>query len=168
MNIKNAAKLLVSELEKAKKMPIGTVSRGRKKVAEGKWVPVKEGRQKSEKSKQKDGEKFKKIDETGLNWLFKHSASQINHLKSKNIPVLRVSLKPNSSVESYTKSQRFGEFYVYENPSFKEDLDKWKKSPITNKEYFRPKKYLDIFGGGDFDENDLKIHSKGSSLEMPK
>lgn len=25
---------------KAKKMPIGTVSHGRKKVAEGKWVPV--------------------------------------------------------------------------------------------------------------------------------
>ena len=28
-------------LLKAKKMPIGTVSHGRKKVAEGKWVPVK-------------------------------------------------------------------------------------------------------------------------------
>lgn len=28
-------------LEKARKMPVGTVSRGRKKVADGKWVPVK-------------------------------------------------------------------------------------------------------------------------------
>lgn len=29
------------DVEKARKMPIGTISRGRKKVAEGKWVPVK-------------------------------------------------------------------------------------------------------------------------------
>ena len=27
---------------KARKMPVGTVSRGRKKVADGKWVSVKE------------------------------------------------------------------------------------------------------------------------------
>jgi hypothetical protein len=32
------------ELEKAKKMPIGTVSHGRKKVAEGKWVDVPKGK----------------------------------------------------------------------------------------------------------------------------
>ena len=38
-----------TELKKAKKMPIGTVSRGRKKVAEGKWVPVKSGK-KSDKT----------------------------------------------------------------------------------------------------------------------
>jgi len=31
---------LETDIEKAKKMPIGTISRGRKKVAEGKWVPV--------------------------------------------------------------------------------------------------------------------------------
>ncbi len=29
------------KLEKGRKMPIGTISHGRKKVAEGKWVPVK-------------------------------------------------------------------------------------------------------------------------------
>jgi hypothetical protein len=33
---------LYIDLEKAKRMPIGTVSKGRKKVAEGKWVPIKE------------------------------------------------------------------------------------------------------------------------------
>lgn len=31
---------------KAKKMPIGTISHGRKKVSEGKWVPVKSGKKK--------------------------------------------------------------------------------------------------------------------------
>jgi len=31
---------------KARKMPIGTISHGRKKVAEGKWVPIPKGRRK--------------------------------------------------------------------------------------------------------------------------
>lgn len=31
------------DLEKGKKVPVGTVSNGRKKVAEGKWVTVREG-----------------------------------------------------------------------------------------------------------------------------
>jgi hypothetical protein len=35
------------DLLKAKKMPVGTVSRGRKKMAEGKWVPVKSGKPKT-------------------------------------------------------------------------------------------------------------------------
>ena len=33
-------KKMEGQMEKAKKMPIGTISRGRKKVAEGRWVPV--------------------------------------------------------------------------------------------------------------------------------
>lgn len=32
----------LDKIIKGKKMPIGTISRGRKKVAEGKWVPVKQ------------------------------------------------------------------------------------------------------------------------------
>ena len=36
------------ELCKAKRMPVGTVSHGRKKVAEGKWVPVPKGRLKGQ------------------------------------------------------------------------------------------------------------------------
>jgi len=56
-----AAQLLLSELQKAKKMPIGTVNpkTGRKKVAEGKWVPVNEGKDKKtepEKPKEKKPE----------------------------------------------------------------------------------------------------------------
>jgi len=38
-------------LMKSKKMPIGTVSKGRKKIAEGKWVPVKKERTKKEPGK---------------------------------------------------------------------------------------------------------------------
>lgn len=37
-------KALVRLVIKAKRMPIGTISHGRKKIAEGKWVPVKKGR----------------------------------------------------------------------------------------------------------------------------
>lgn len=39
---------------KARKMPIGTVSRGRKKVAEGKWVPVPKGRRKKSLANEHD------------------------------------------------------------------------------------------------------------------
>ena len=39
-NVEEATQLLLQELRKAKKMPIGTVSKGRKKIAEGKWIPV--------------------------------------------------------------------------------------------------------------------------------
>lgn len=42
------------EMFKAKKMPIGTVSKGKKKVAEGKWVPVKpDGNENKDKKKAK-------------------------------------------------------------------------------------------------------------------
>jgi len=43
------------ELIKAKKLPVGTVSRGMKKVAEGKWEPVK--KEKKKKSIEKQHEK---------------------------------------------------------------------------------------------------------------
>jgi len=41
-------------LMKARKVPVGTVSKGYKKIAEGKWIPVKKER------KKKEYEKFKK------------------------------------------------------------------------------------------------------------
>lgn len=41
--LEKAVNLLLESLEKAKKMPVGTVSRGFKKVADGKWVPVDDG-----------------------------------------------------------------------------------------------------------------------------
>jgi len=50
-SLQKATTRLMQELEKAKKMPIGTVSNGRKKVAEGKWVPATEGKGKKEKPK---------------------------------------------------------------------------------------------------------------------
>lgn len=39
-------------LLKAKKMPIGSISNGRKKVSEGKWVPVKSGDKSKKESKE--------------------------------------------------------------------------------------------------------------------
>jgi hypothetical protein len=57
------------KLLKAKKMPIGTVSKGRKKIAEGKWVPLK--KEKDSKSKfqaiyDKEKEIYKNEKETVL------------------------------------------------------------------------------------------------------
>jgi len=51
------------ELVKAKKMPINTVSHGRRKVAEGKWVPVKSDKTKK-KPKLKSYEVVIKVKET--------------------------------------------------------------------------------------------------------
>ena len=41
-SIHECQKSFENDLEKGKKMPIGTVSKGRKKVAEGKWVEIKD------------------------------------------------------------------------------------------------------------------------------
>ena len=51
-----ATQLLIQELQKAKKLPIGTVnSKGYKKVAEGKWVkPTKENKPKTEEEPKKE------------------------------------------------------------------------------------------------------------------
>jgi len=55
--LEKATQLLIESLEKAKKMPVGTVSRGFKKVADGKWVPVEDGKEKKGKEKPEDGKK---------------------------------------------------------------------------------------------------------------
>ena len=54
--VERASKLLVEGLRKAKKMPIGSISKGRKKIAEGKWVKVenKEGNEDKEIQKNKN------------------------------------------------------------------------------------------------------------------
>lgn len=56
--IEKATKLLLEGLEKARKMPIGTVSKSGKykKIAEGKWVPIEKRKNniKKEKKKEKD------------------------------------------------------------------------------------------------------------------
>lgn len=54
--------LLIQELQKAKKAPIGTVSGKYKKVAEGKWVPV-DGEKKEKQPQKDDKKKDKKKDE---------------------------------------------------------------------------------------------------------
>jgi hypothetical protein len=57
-----AKQLLMEGLEKAKKAPIGTVNTktGRKKVAEGKWVPVSEEKEKKSTSEVPEKDKKKK------------------------------------------------------------------------------------------------------------
>lgn len=61
----------IESLGKAKKMPIGTVSKGKKKVAEGKWVPVKEEKKEkeSEKEKPKEEEKEKSLTDNNRNMI---------------------------------------------------------------------------------------------------
>lgn len=59
--VERAAELLISELKKAKRMPIGTVSKGRKKVAEGKWVKVSD-----EKTSQKQPVKRQTSDKKNI------------------------------------------------------------------------------------------------------
>ena len=47
------SKTMEDNIEKGKRVPVGTVSRGYKKVAEGKWVPVKD--EKKKESPKKEG-----------------------------------------------------------------------------------------------------------------
>lgn len=47
----NVEKSFSNNIEKGKAVPIGTVSGGYKKEAEGKWVPVKEGKEGHDKNK---------------------------------------------------------------------------------------------------------------------
>jgi len=51
-----------STLEKAKKVPIGTISKGKQKVAEGKWVPVKKETTKQEPKEDKETKETKEED----------------------------------------------------------------------------------------------------------
>jgi hypothetical protein len=64
--LQKALTLLMEDLQKAKKMPIGTVSKGYKKVAEGKWEPVGEGKGGSKKP-EPNGGKDKKEPSISLN-----------------------------------------------------------------------------------------------------
>ena len=52
--VKNNKVISWENFEKAKRMPIGTVSKGRKKIADGKWIPVKSDVKKVLQPSQKD------------------------------------------------------------------------------------------------------------------
>jgi len=49
------------DLRKARKMPVGTISKGYKKIAEGKWVPVKKGGEKKTQQKLTEQTKAERI-----------------------------------------------------------------------------------------------------------
>ena len=57
--------MIIVRLHKSKRMAVGTVSRGRKKIAEGKWVPVKKG----------SGTKKKKFKADSVEWQYASSKS---------------------------------------------------------------------------------------------
>ncbi len=57
-------------LKKAKEMPVGTVSKGRKKVAKGKWVPVPTNRERKEPVK--DGERKQLANKGGVSLYHNH------------------------------------------------------------------------------------------------
>jgi len=76
------SQIIVRDMRKAKKMAIGTESKGRKKVAEGKWVPVKKQRIKQEGLKQDKPQKMKKED-LPENVIYHTSSDKIEKITKK-------------------------------------------------------------------------------------
>ena len=104
-----ATQLLIEGLEKAKKMPIGTVSNGRKKVAEGKWVPVSEGKPKKEKPTTDKPEKKKpekkKEDPAGSNReTLKNAAKKIISILAEALSGKDVNQPTGQAVEAVGES----------------------------------------------------------------
>jgi hypothetical protein len=107
-----ATELLLSSLEKAKKMPIGTVSNGRKKVAEGKWVPVgkddkpgKSDPKKEDKPGKSDPEK-KKPQESSNRDTLKNAAKKIINILAEALSGKDVNQPTGRAIEEAGEGAR--------------------------------------------------------------
>lgn len=101
--LQKATDLLLSELEKAKKMPIGTVSKGRKKIAEGKWVPVTEGKDKNQNTKQgtkSDKKPDKKTPESvGKKAIFRDTLKKVANILAEALKGQNASQPAGAAIE---------------------------------------------------------------------
>ena len=94
--MEKATQLLMTELEKAKKMPVGTVSGKYKKVAEGKWVLNKQTSKSGEKPVKKD-EKPKKPEE---------KPAEKPKLKTEHKGIIKTALKKVANILAEALSAR--------------------------------------------------------------
>lgn len=118
---KEAIRLQIASLgngiEKGRKMPIGTVSRGFKKIAEGKWVPVKKDVQKSTKKEMPDDIKSQNKESLNREWneIKKYGNLYSGHYKKvfsgKNKNILTVTVFLNNpkykKIKDYAKKMGF-------------------------------------------------------------
>ena len=107
-----------SILEKGKKLPIGTVTNGRKKVAEGKWVDVK-----------KEGKKDSKDSSEGVEKQFKEFQAEYDKTpddkKAQYISDLKNKIKKVETSGSYNVSGKYGrELYLGAKKFIKENEGK--------------------------------------------
>lgn len=115
-----AVNALEQELQKGKAMPIGTISNGRKKVAEGKWVPVKDGKEKG------SVEQKKYNDSSGREYTLGPKGG-VNYTEGKNKTV-KDKDKKEKKPSPDNKEKKPGE----KKPEEKGGLSEDKKSTIKN------------------------------------
>ena len=136
--INNIAKSFsVDEVEKGKKMPIGTVSNGRKKVGEGKWVPVKDDK----KADTKENNDF-------LDSMYtKMDAEKIKDRASVRIDPAKQSKKElyEAVNKKYKTNFKPGSIDEFEDDSFRVQLDGLDIKEIVSAEKARGGGLLDTF-----------------------
>lgn len=86
-------------LQKGKEMPVGTVSKGRRKVAKGKWVPVGEKKEGKEKKKPEEKDKKKTEKKETHSKLSDDSINTIKTTLKKVANILASALSGRDSVQ---------------------------------------------------------------------
>lgn len=94
------------DLVKARKMPVGTVSKGRKKIAEGKWVPVEK-----EKKAKVESVDWENLPESGRQDIADSLQNLIPHLNDWNPSTLRENLDNEIDLKLNKKSVSVNDLY---------------------------------------------------------
>ena len=145
---------LYIDLEKAKRMPIGTVSKGRKKVAEGKWVPIKENNNKN-----------KEYSEAEKNHIFYHEKmiselkEEINRIELKygQDAVIGYKKKLESHIKDLNEIKKHGLLEV-----------KYKKGIVTTDSDKFNKNIIDIINSNEYSFYGIRVISKNPLKEKNK
>jgi len=128
------SQIIVRDMQKAKKMAIGTESKGRKKVAEGKWVPIKsEGKSKilTDDQVRKELEVFKKkYGEEDYRISFHNW--EVDNLKAGTTARVTAIIKQGHG-NNWADIQTFaGYLTLGKNKNVKVSKEDWKKFKIGN------------------------------------
>jgi hypothetical protein len=134
-----------NDLEKGKKVPVGTVSNGYKKIAEGKWRKVGkgEGKNKEEQSYsigENNEEKYKHKTESGDTWDIRNTHTSDKHKEAfeKLTPIDHKKLaEKHSEFEKHSKDSEIKNFHAgmkdVHNEKAKDSKKEEKKNPLRDR-----------------------------------
>jgi len=106
-------------IQKSKSMPIGTVSNGRKKVAEGKWVPVPKGRGKqvTPETKKRTTSSKQVSGKTSGKTLYDLSAIKIKSARDHAEQAFKIASKYTKKFPAIASQNGMGKAYAMYSPS---------------------------------------------------